>query len=124
MRATDGYVPTGADRLDDTIYVVERRFSLLGGFATRIVSLPAAAVRPGARLVGRSRWPSSRPPLIGENFEAIAARRGPDGQVLLYLLSDDNFIAAAAHGAAAAVAPAGSASGGERVDRAHQRPEG
>ena len=29
----------------------------------------------------------------GENFEAIAARRGPDGRVLLYLLADDNFIA-------------------------------
>jgi hypothetical protein len=28
---------------------------------------------------------------FGQNFEAIAARRAPDGRLLLYLLSDDNF---------------------------------
>jgi hypothetical protein len=87
-----GFVPTGADRLDDTIYVVERSFSLLGGFASRIMTLPAAAVRPGARLVGRL-LAELREPLVGENFEGIAARRGPDGRVLLYLVSDDNFFA-------------------------------
>jgi hypothetical protein len=32
-----------------------------------------------------------RPPAISENFEGIAVRRAPDGGVLLYLLSDDNF---------------------------------
>jgi hypothetical protein len=90
--ASDGFAPTGADRLDDTIFVVERQFSLLGGFATRVVALPAAAVRPGARLVPQP-LAVLRPPLVGENFEAIAARRAPDGRVLLYLLADDNFIA-------------------------------
>jgi hypothetical protein len=90
--ASDGFAPTGADRLDDMIFVVERRFSLLGGFATRIVALPAAEVHPQARLVPRP-VALLRPPLVGENFEAIAARRGPDGRVLLYLLADDNFIA-------------------------------
>ncbi len=90
--ASGGFVPTGADRLDDTIYVVERSFSLLRGFTSRIVTLPAAAVHPGARLVGRV-LAELRPPLIGENFEGIAVRRGPDGQVLLYLVSDDNFMA-------------------------------
>ncbi len=119
---SDGYVPTGADRLDDVIYVVERRFSLLGGFATRIVSLQAAAVFPGARLVGQS-LAELAPPLIGENFEAIAARRGPGGQVLLYLLSDDNFTLLQ-RTVLLQLSLAGSASGGERVDRAHQRPEG
>jgi hypothetical protein len=90
--ASRGFVPTGADRLDDTIYVVERSFSLLRGFESRIVTLPAAAVRPGARLVGQV-LAELRPPLVGENFEGIAVRRGPDGRVLLYLVSDDNFIA-------------------------------
>jgi hypothetical protein len=87
-----GFVPTGADCLDDTIYVVERSFSLLTGFESRIVTLPAATVRPGARLVGRP-LAELRPPLVGENFEGIATRRGPDGRVLLYLVSDDNFLA-------------------------------
>ena len=90
--ASDGFAPTGADRLDDIVFVVERRFSLLGGFATRVVALPAAEVRPGARLIPRP-LAVLRPPLVGENFEAIAARRAPDGRVLLYLLADDNFIA-------------------------------
>jgi hypothetical protein len=87
-----GFAPTGADRLGDTVYVVERRLSLLGGLTARVVALDAAQVRPGARLVGRELG-ILRPPAISENFEAIAVRRAPDGGVLLYLLSDDNFTA-------------------------------
>lgn len=85
-----GFAPTGADRLDDTVFVVERSFSLLGGFRNRIVSFEADAVSPGARIEGRElavfRWGD-----IGENFEGLAARRAPDGRILLYLLADDNF---------------------------------
>ena len=84
-----GFAPTGADRLDDTVYVLERRLSL-GGLSARIVMLDALAITPGARLVGRELGVLS-PPAISENFEGIAARRAPDGRVLLYLLSDDNF---------------------------------
>lgn len=88
--ANEGFVPTGADRLDDTIFLVERRFSLLGGLATRIVTLPLVQIHPGARLEPRP-LAVLRPPLVAENFEAIGARRAPDGRVLLYLLADDNF---------------------------------
>jgi hypothetical protein len=76
--------------LDDRVYVVERSFSMLGGFRNRIVSLLVDDVRAGAKLEGEElaafKWGS-----LGENFEAIAARRGPDGRIRLYLLSDDNF---------------------------------
>jgi hypothetical protein len=89
---TDGFVPTGADRLDDRIYLVERRFSLLGGFASRVAVLPVAALEPGARLRG-AELARLGPTSISENFEGIAARRGPDGRILLYLVSDDNFLA-------------------------------
>jgi hypothetical protein len=85
-----GFAPTGADRLDDAIFVLERRVSL-GGLSARVVMLDAADVRPGARLVGRELG-VLQPPALSENFEGIAARRAPDGGVLLYLLSDDNFI--------------------------------
>ena len=89
-RPGSGFAPTGADRLDGDVYVVERQFSMLGGFRTRIAHLPADAVRPGALLQGTElaafRWGD-----LGANFEAIAARRGPDGRTLLYLLADDNF---------------------------------
>jgi hypothetical protein len=86
----EGFAPTGADRLDDTVYVLERRLSLLGGFTARVVILDAAAIRPGARLVGRELG-VLRPPALSENFEGIAASRDPAGDPFLYLLSDDNF---------------------------------
>jgi hypothetical protein len=72
--------------------VLERHFSFLdGGFASRILAIDVAQVSEGATLVGQQlaelRWP-----VISENFEGIAARRGTDGRVLLYLVSDDNFL--------------------------------
>jgi hypothetical protein len=88
----DGFVPTGADRLDDRIFVVERRFSLLGGFASRVAVLPVDALASGARLRGEELGRLG-PTTISENFEGIAVRRAPDGRTLLYLVSDDNFLA-------------------------------
>ena len=89
---SDGFVPTGADRLDDTIYIVERRFSLLdGGFASRIVALDLEQVRQSGPLRPRPLAQLGRP-AISENFEGIAARRSADGRPLLYLVSDDNFL--------------------------------
>jgi hypothetical protein len=90
---SNGFVPTGADWLDDTVFVLERRFSLFdGGFATRILAVDLAQVREGATLVGRPLvrlgWPA-----ISENFEGIAVRRAADGRTLIYLVSDDNFLA-------------------------------
>lgn len=87
-----GFAPTGADRLDDTIYVLERRLSLLGGLMARVVALDARAIGPGARLVGRELGVLG-PPALSDNFEGIAVRRGPDDGVLLYLVADDNFTA-------------------------------
>ena len=89
-RTIDGFVPTGADRLGDTVYVVERRVSLLSGFTTRVVALDVAEVRPGAMLAGQELARLGRP-AISDNFEGIAARRAADGRTLLYLVSDDNF---------------------------------
>ncbi len=88
--SSGGFVPTGADRLGDTIYVVERRLTLLGGIASRIVTIRAQDERHGARLTGRA-LAELRAPLVAENFEGIAAARCPDGRPFLYLVSDDNF---------------------------------
>jgi hypothetical protein len=89
---SDGFVPTGADRLDDTIYLVERRFSLRdGGFASRLVALDVEQIRQGGPLAGHALAQLGRP-AINENFEGIAARRAADGRTLLYLVSDDNFL--------------------------------
>ncbi|MGI9436482.1 MAG: esterase-like activity of phytase family protein, partial [Geminicoccaceae bacterium] len=84
------FVPTGGDRLDDRLFVLERQFSMLGGFRNRIAAVSTADIKPDAHLEGETlaifRWGD-----FGQNFEAIAARRAPDGRLLLYLLSDDNF---------------------------------
>ena len=86
------FKPTGASRLpgSDDLLVLERAYSLLGGVRVRLVRLAAGDIRPGAALRGEelARWNQS---LTIDNFEAVAARRGPDGETLVYLLSDDNF---------------------------------
>jgi len=91
-RPEAGFKPTGASRLpgDDDILVLERAYSLLGGVRVRLVRLAAGDIRPGAVLRGEelARWNQF---LMIDNFEGVATRRGPDGETLVYLLSDDNF---------------------------------
>lgn len=89
-QSTPGFAPTGADRLGSDVYVIERRFSLLGGFRSQISVLSAKQLSAGRSLkpmmLARFRYGD-----LGENFEAIAAKKAPDGRTLLYLLADDNF---------------------------------
>lgn len=87
-----GFRPTAASRLpgSDDLLVMERAFQPLSGPRVRLVRLAASDIRPGAALQGEelARWGL---PLTIDNFEALATRRGPDGETLIYLLSDDNF---------------------------------
>ena len=89
-RPSPNFAPTGIDRLGSTMYVVERQFSLLGGFQSRILAVPAEQLTSGnvfeGELLARFRYGD-----LGENFEAITARQAPDGRIMIYLLSDDNF---------------------------------
>ena len=64
----------------------------MGGFASRLVRVPAAAIRPGLVLEG---WPIAElaAPLLTENFEGLAVDRAPDGGVFLFIISDDNRVA-------------------------------
>jgi hypothetical protein len=88
------FKPTSAHRMPggDDVLVLERTARVLGGFTVRLVRIAASDIRPGAELHGEqlARWGA---PLTIDNFEAVAARRAPDGQILIYLLSDDNFSA-------------------------------
>jgi hypothetical protein len=85
------FKPTGAARLPDgDVLVLERRFSRLTVPGARIVRLRADAIRPGARLEGEE-LARIEPPLSFDNFEGIAVRRGPQGAVFIYVLSDDNY---------------------------------
>lgn len=83
----EGFRPTDATTLPDgDVLVLERRILPP---AARIRRISAAELRPGnvpqpadiARLEGA---------LTFDNMEGLAARRGDDGQTLIYILSDDN----------------------------------
>jgi len=54
------------------------------------VVLDAEALRRGA-LPAPEALAELRQPLTVDNFEAVDAIRGPAGETLIYLLSDDNF---------------------------------
>ncbi len=89
--ATGSFKPTGMARLDDDeLLVLERRFSMIGGFSSRVVRLSPGAARPGALLSGREVGRLEAPGLT-DNFEGIAVRARADGAHDVYLLSDDNF---------------------------------
>ncbi|MGE3932844.1 MAG: esterase-like activity of phytase family protein [Rhodospirillaceae bacterium] len=83
--------PTGAAALPDgDVVVLERRFTLLGGPGARLARVPAAALRHGAAVEGTA-LAVLAPPLVVDNMEGIAARRGANGETILYLVSDDNY---------------------------------
>ncbi len=87
----EGFVPVGADAIEDTVYVLERRFSLFGGFAARILALEPPARPQADTLLAPRELARLQTPLPSDNFEGIAVRRGADGVRDIYLVSDDNF---------------------------------
>ena len=70
--------------------MLERRFTWLGGFGSRIVRVRGDHIRADAALEG-SEIATIDPPLTSENFEGIAVRPLPGGGAYIYLVSDDNF---------------------------------
>jgi hypothetical protein len=83
--------PTDAALLPDgDVLLLERRYTLLGGFGARVSRIAADDVRPGVRLEAET-LAEFAPPLTLDNFEGIAAHRAADGTTRITLLSDDNF---------------------------------
>ena len=72
------------------IYVLERRFTLIGGFAMRIRRFPLAELRAGATIDAALLLDTPAAPL-NENMEGLAATTDAQGRTILYVLSDDNF---------------------------------
>jgi hypothetical protein len=75
---------------DGDLLVLERRFDLLGGFQVRLRRVEGETVAPGAMLEGPI-IAHFKPPLVVDNYEAMAVRVMPRGDWRLYILSDDNF---------------------------------
>ncbi|WP_084438263.1 esterase-like activity of phytase family protein [Niveispirillum irakense] len=90
------FLPVDAARLPDGgVLVLERRVGLLGGWGNRIVHIEAASLKAGAidggMLEGRE-IARLNPPVNVDNFEGIDVRRAADGRLLVYILSDNNFL--------------------------------
>ncbi|MPY76708.1 MAG: hypothetical protein GEU87_20930 [Alphaproteobacteria bacterium] len=90
--ATTGrFHPTDATTLPDcNVVVLERSFSVPEGVRSRVALVPAKTIRPGAVLRGEELAVIAQP-LSVDNMEGISARRGENGEMLIYLVSDDNF---------------------------------
>lgn len=89
-----GLRPAGAATLPSgDVLVLDRAFDDATGVEIRIQRVPEADIRSGAVLEGTTIARLARPLTI-DNFEGIDTRRGPGGESLVYLLSDDNFEAA------------------------------
>jgi hypothetical protein len=86
------FVPSGAATLGNgDLLILERRFTWIGGFASRIVRVRRDEVGAGATLEG-TEIARIELPLTVENFEGVAVRPLPGGRAYIYLISDDNFL--------------------------------
>lgn len=92
LRKKGLFRPVGAATRDDgTVFLLERRFTAIGGIAARISRIPPGTIGPGRIFQGAELGELSAP-LVADNFEGIAVRRGGEpGQTLIYIVSDDNF---------------------------------
>ena len=91
FKRTGIFVPVGASTRDDgTVFILERRYTTIGGIGSRISLVPPEMIAPGAIFEGRQ-IAQITPPLAADNYEGIAVRRGKAGETLIYLISDDNF---------------------------------
>ncbi|MCG8458705.1 MAG: esterase-like activity of phytase family protein, partial [Holophagales bacterium] len=83
--------PTAATTLPSgDVVLLERGWQAISGVMVKVAYLPVGQIEGGERLMpfelGRL-----RAPFTVDNFEAIDATTGPGGEILLYLLADDNF---------------------------------
>ncbi len=84
-------VTSAANAPDGGLFLLERRYSLLGGVGMELRHVAASEVHEGARLDGDVLANLSFQDANIDNMEGIAVRRGPKGETLLYMISDNNF---------------------------------
>jgi hypothetical protein len=75
---------------DGTLFVLERRFRWLEGVKMRIRRINAVDLQPGKTLDGDVLLDANLEYQI-DNMEGLAVTRGPSGETILTLISDDNF---------------------------------
>lgn len=90
-RITGAFRPTAAATLPNgDVVMLERSYSPLEGVRVRVVRLRAESLQPDA-ILAPEELARLEAPVATENLEALDVSRGPDGETLLWLMSDDNF---------------------------------
>ncbi len=91
LAASDGFAVTDAAFLPSgDLLVLQRRFTVLGGFRARLVRVAAADLRPDHTAHPTVVFADERGDEI-DNMEGLAVDRAEDGGTLVTLVSDDNF---------------------------------
>ena len=91
VRRTENYDISDAALLPNgDVLLLERKFSWLGGVGIRIRRVPVAMVLPGAVLDGPSIFDADLGHEI-DNMEGLDTHVTPDGDIVLTMISDDNF---------------------------------
>jgi hypothetical protein len=93
VQRSDDYDISDADLLPaGDLLILERKFGWTTGLFIRIRRLPGAAIRPGAVVDGPVLFEADLSAQI-DNMEGLSIHRGPSGDTVLTLISDDNFSA-------------------------------
>jgi hypothetical protein len=91
IRRTDHFDISDACLLrSGDLLILERKFSLTGGIGIRIRRIALKAIAPGALVDGPSIFDADLGQEI-DNFEGIDAFENDNGEIVLTLVSDDNF---------------------------------
>lgn len=91
VKRTDGYDISDAAMLPGgDLLILERQYSLERGVAMRIRRIRLAAIKPGTLVDGRVVIEADMRCQI-DNMEALSVHRSRSGELVLTLMSDDNF---------------------------------
>lgn len=72
------------------LLVLERRYRIFRDVGARIRRIPGETLRPGALVDGPVIFEAGAPHQI-DNMEGLASHRAPSGELVLTMISDDNF---------------------------------
>jgi hypothetical protein len=90
VKRSDEFEISDCALLGSELIILERRYSIMRGVATRIRRIPLASVKPGALVDGPQMMFADLGYEI-DNMEALSVHRTPAGETVFTVVSDDNF---------------------------------
>jgi hypothetical protein len=88
---TPDFAPTAIAQLPDgSLATIERAFDVVRGVRCRVMRFAVTDLKPGGTVRARELAFLAQPYAV-DNLEGLAATKGPRGETLLWLISDDNF---------------------------------